>query len=222
MRHGTGAARLHRQPWLSAIERLDLALFVDRENDGMGGRVDVEADNVLEFLRKLRVVRQFERPDVMRGELVSLKDALHRSQAHACRLRQHSASPMGCFSRRRGQRQVDHPLHGDHSERWLAGFARLIARQPCNALRHEPRLPPPYHRLGFAGPPHDLGRATAVGGGKDDFGAPNMLLRRVAVTDNRLKPTAISRRDVDDNSCSHDESLNCFGQFGNRPNVSDH
>jgi hypothetical protein len=49
-----------------------------------------------------------------------------------------------------------------------------------------------------------------------------MLLRRVAVTDNRLKPTAISRRDVDDNSCSHDESLNCFGQFGNRPNESDH
>ena len=43
-----------------------------------------------------------------------------------------------------------------------------------------------------------------------------MLLRRVAVTDNRLKPTAISRHDVDDNSCSHDESLNCFGQFGNR------
>ena len=68
------------------------------------------------------------------------------------------------------------------SERWLAGFARLIARQACNALRHEPRLPPPYHRLGFAGSPHDLGRATAVGGGKDDFGAPNMLLRRVAVS----------------------------------------
>src|SRR4029077_2578156 len=42
-RHGAGAARLHRQPWLSAIERLDLALFVDRENHGMGGRVDIEA-----------------------------------------------------------------------------------------------------------------------------------------------------------------------------------
>jgi hypothetical protein len=103
------------------------------------------------------------------------------------------------------------------SKRWLAGFARLIARQACNALRHEPRLPPPYHRLGFAGPPLDLGRAAAFGGGKDDFGAPNMLLRHVAVTDNRLKPTAISRSDVDDNSCSHDESLNCFGQIWESP-----
>ena len=35
---------------------------------------------------------------------------------------------------------------------------------------------------------------------------------------NRLKPTAILRRDVHDNSCSHNESLNCFGRFGNRPN----
>jgi hypothetical protein len=69
-------------------------------------------------------------------------------------------------------RQIDHPPHGGHRERWLAGFAH--ARQACNALRHEPRLPPPYHRLGFAGSSHDLGRAAAVGGGKDDFGAPNM------------------------------------------------
>jgi hypothetical protein len=35
-------------------------------------------------------------------------------------------------------------------------------------------------------------------------------------------PTTILWHDVDDNSYSHDESLNCFGQFGNRPNESDH
>ena len=28
--------------------------------------------------------------------------------------------------------------------------------------------------------------------------------------------------DVHNNSCSHDENLNCFGRFGNRPNESDH
>jgi hypothetical protein len=211
---------LHRQSWLGAVERLDLALFVDRENDGMGGRVDVEADNVLEFLSELRVVRQLERPDAMRGELVSLKDALHRSQAHACRLRQHSAGPMGCFSRRRDSAKSTTRCTVATGSGGLPGL-RVLSRV-SNALRHEPRLPPPYHRLGFAGSPHDLGRAAAVGGGKDDFGAPNMLLRRVAVADNRLKPTTIFRHDVDDNSCSHDESLNCPGQFGNRPNESDH
>jgi hypothetical protein len=30
------------------------------------------------------------------------------------------------------------------------------------------------------------------------------------------------RGDVDDNPCSHAESLHCFDQFGNRPKKSDH
>ena len=34
--HRPGAARLHRQTGLRAIERLDLALLIDRENDRMG------------------------------------------------------------------------------------------------------------------------------------------------------------------------------------------
>ena len=56
MSHGTGAAGLHRQARLGAIEGLDLALLVDRKDDGMGGRINVEADDILEFLGKLRVV----------------------------------------------------------------------------------------------------------------------------------------------------------------------
>src|SRR6266487_3401516 len=39
VRHRAGATRLHRQPWLGAVEGLDLALLVDRENDGVGRRV---------------------------------------------------------------------------------------------------------------------------------------------------------------------------------------
>jgi hypothetical protein len=40
--------------------------------------------------------------------------------------------------------------------------------------------------------------------------------QRTAIQEDRLKPTAIFRRDVYDNPCSHIESLNCFGQFGHR------
>ena len=87
---------------------------------------------------------------------------------------------------------------------------RLVARQPVHTLGHEPRLPAPHHRLGLAGSPHDLGRAATICCRNDYFGSPNMLLRRVAIANNRLKPMAICRRDVDDNSCSHNESLNCF------------
>ena len=48
-----------------------------------------------------------------------------------------------------------------------------------------------HHRLGLAGSPRDLDRAAAIGRRQDDFGAPNMLLRRVAIADNRVKLTAI-------------------------------
>ena len=48
-----------------------------------------------------------------------------------------------------------------------------------------------HHRLGLGGSARDLCRAAAIGRRQDDFGAPNMLLRRVAIADNRVKLTAI-------------------------------
>ena len=37
--HGADASLLHRQSWLGAVESLDLALLVDREDDGMSWRI---------------------------------------------------------------------------------------------------------------------------------------------------------------------------------------
>ena len=42
-----GAALLQRQPGLGAVECLNLALFVDREDDRMGGRIDIEPTMLL-------------------------------------------------------------------------------------------------------------------------------------------------------------------------------
>ena len=44
MRHRPAAALLHRQPGLGAVEGLDLALFIDRQHQGLVGRIEVEAD----------------------------------------------------------------------------------------------------------------------------------------------------------------------------------
>src|SRR5262249_60780812 len=41
-------------------------------------------------------------------------------------------------------------LDGRSRQRRLAGLARLVAQQPVDALRHEPLLPSPHHRLRFA------------------------------------------------------------------------
>jgi hypothetical protein len=49
-----------------------LAGLVDREDDRMGGRIDVEVDDVFELLGELRVCRQLERADAMRRERMYL------------------------------------------------------------------------------------------------------------------------------------------------------
>ena len=43
---GASTSLLHRQPGLGAVQRLDLAFLIDRENDGAVGRIDVEADDL--------------------------------------------------------------------------------------------------------------------------------------------------------------------------------
>src|SRR5438105_9637917 len=134
VRHRPGAAWLHRQPRLGTVERLDLALFVDRENNRMGGRIDVEADDIRELLGELRVRRQLERAYAMRRELVGFQDTLHRTQAHSRRLREHPSGPVGCFPWRRSQRQLNHPLHGGRRKWLFAGLARLVAREPFSAM----------------------------------------------------------------------------------------
>ena len=58
--HGAGAALLHRQAGLGAVERLDLRLLVDRQHHGVGRRVDIQADDVDELLGEGRVVGELE------------------------------------------------------------------------------------------------------------------------------------------------------------------
>ena len=219
VRHGPCPPRLHRQSRLGAIERLDLALLVDREDDGVGGRIDVEADHVLELLGELRIVRQLERADAVRRELVGIEDALHGAQAHAGRLRQHPPGPVGGFSGRRPERQIDDALHRRGGQRLLAGLSRLVAREPVDALAHEALLPAPHHRLGQLRAAHDLVGAAAVGRRQDDLGALDVLLFGVAIPDDGLQPKAILGRDSDADPCSHapeHELLRAFRESSER------
>ena len=55
--HGRPAATLEWQPWLRAIKRLDMALFVNRQHDGVGWRRDIKPDNIVKLLGKGFVIR---------------------------------------------------------------------------------------------------------------------------------------------------------------------
>ena len=138
----------------------------------MGGRIDVETNNVLELRRELRVGRQLEGVNAMRRQSVRFEDALHRTQAHASRFRQHPTGPVGCIARWRAERQIDHPLHDGGGKRLLAGLRVFVAGEPVDTLGHESRLPSPDHGLRFAGAAHDLSGTAALGRRQDDVGAP--------------------------------------------------
>jgi hypothetical protein len=49
MGHGSGAALLHRQAGLVAVERLDLAFLVDGKDDGVRRRIDMEPNDTAQF-----------------------------------------------------------------------------------------------------------------------------------------------------------------------------
>jgi len=58
VRHGPAFAWLQREAGLGAVKSLDLALLVDRDDDRVGRRVHVEADNVLDLGGEGRIVGQ--------------------------------------------------------------------------------------------------------------------------------------------------------------------
>ena len=60
VREGCGAALLHRQARLSSVERLDLALLVNRQNDGVVRRIDIKADDVAQLVSCIPQTRMIE------------------------------------------------------------------------------------------------------------------------------------------------------------------
>jgi hypothetical protein len=216
--HRPCSALLDGKAGLGAVERLDLALFVDRQHNGMGGRIDVKAHDIAELLGELRVVGELERLHPVRRQAVGLPDALHADGADASHLGHRANAPVRRLAGRISQRQVDHALDHLSGQRRLAGLARLVAQQPVDALLHEAFLPPPDHRLGQARAAHDLGGPASVGRGDDHTGAGRVLLPGAAIRDDRFEANTIVPRDQDDNPCSHPDSFNACARSGNPPN----
>ena len=74
MRHGRPATTLERQARLRAIERLNLALFIDRKHDGMSWWRDVELDDIVQLLGEGLVIGKLETAPAMRRKTVIVPD----------------------------------------------------------------------------------------------------------------------------------------------------
>jgi len=97
--HGSGASLLHRQAGLRAIQSLDLAFFIEAENQGVLGWVEVEPDHIMELLDEVGIVGELEGLDQMGLEAVGVPQALHRGFADAATFGHRAATPVGGVSR---------------------------------------------------------------------------------------------------------------------------
>src|SRR5690349_6123081 len=83
MRHRLATAGLDRQSGLGAVERLDLALLVNRQPHRMGRRVDIKPNDVAQLGGKTRIPRALEGAQPVRLQFVLPPDALHRAYGNA-------------------------------------------------------------------------------------------------------------------------------------------
>ena len=212
--HRPGAALLHRQAGLGAVERLDLALFIDREDDGMGGRIDIETDDVAQLAHKLWVGGELELFHPVRLKAMRTPDALNGARADIDDLRHHGGGPVGrlCWRIGLGER---YDAFGDvRSQRPDARGARLIVQETIITFLHKAFLPAPDTGLRLAGPAHDLIGANTVFAQQDDLSPPDMLVRGVAISREHLHTAAIGRLERDGNSGSHVPDSHAFRPAG--------
>lgn len=91
------------------IARLDLALLVDGDDDGMSGWVHIETDDILDLLGEFGIIGALERPQTMRLEAMGVPQTLDGAQRDADGLGHRVARPMGGFGRRNVADRLEEP-----------------------------------------------------------------------------------------------------------------
>src|SRR5882724_9976842 len=174
-----------------------------RWSDEEKGRIDIEADDLVQFGRKLGIVGQLELAHPAWLEAMSTPSPLYRADASPGRLRHRRTGPVTGRRRWASQRQGDHTFSDLRAQRWNARSPCLVPPKASGSFVAETFLPAPDHRLGLAGGLHDLSRAATIGRQKDDLCPPSVLLRAIAVGDHGLKLATVGSAQLDVRSLVH-------------------
>ena len=191
VRPGAGLAWLQRQAGLGAVERLDLALLVEREDQAVGGRIDIQPDDVAQLLGERRIVRALEGAQAMRLEVVLGPDPLHRAERDVRFLGHRPAGPVGGFTRRFGAGHRHHPHHRLGRQRRRSGRPGLVTQQAAYPFLGEPALPAPHRRPAHARLSGHFRHRQPVRRQQHDLCPLRVLTALVAVSDDRLEPGPI-------------------------------
>jgi len=95
VRPSPATALLHREARLGAVEGLDLTLLVHTQNQGLVRRIQIQTNDVAEFLDKAFIAAELEGPDQMRLEVVLLPDPLDSCLAETLGSGHATRAPVG-------------------------------------------------------------------------------------------------------------------------------
>jgi len=141
MRHRAAAAFLHRQPRLRSVERLDLAFFVDTQNQGFFRRIQIQTHDITQLFDKTFVSAEFERFDPMGLQVVLFPDPSNGCFADILRCRHRPRAPMSRLGRFGVKRSFDHNFDFIMSYPRKPTRSRGILLQACNAKSQKSLTP---------------------------------------------------------------------------------
>jgi hypothetical protein len=196
--NGAAAAALERQARLGAVERLDLALLIDRKHDGMGRWIDVEPDDVAQLGGEVRVVGELELPQTVRLQPMGAPDPLHGADADPD-LRSHCRrGPMRLFAGRRGEGESDHVLRDGMRDGRVLSRSKLSTPASMNrsCQRQTAVLATPACRM-ISAVPCPSAVSNTIRARQTCFCG---LLRSAAMAG---KPLTVRGSDIDDGSGAH-------------------
>ena len=197
--HCASPAFLQGQTGLGAVQRLNLAFLIEGPHDGVGWWIDIKPDNIMEFVGKPGVIRQFELPVAMRLQPMRFPDAAHWTADMMAAASAISATTRSTTS---------------GPSRAIREGRVLIMQQTVNTFGHEALLPTPDAGFRLACLPHDCSRPDLVGGQQNDRGAPDMFLGGIAIPDHTLKAKPVRRRNFKYDPCAHNTESHRHTQMG--------
>jgi hypothetical protein len=121
-----------RQNRLRPVQRLDLGLLVDTQDDGVGRWVHVEADHIVDLLFGVGIRGELERLDPMGLQVMSLPDSVDRAVRHPHLSGQLAGTPMS-QAIARGRQRFGHnlgPLAGGDGGRASRSWLVPEAHEP--------------------------------------------------------------------------------------------
>ena len=132
--------RPHRKHRLRAVQSLNLRLFVNTQNEGLGGRVEVQSDDIANLLDEKRVLGKFEGFASVGSQSKSPPNASYTGVAQSACFGHRTRTPMGRVLRRRFQGHCQHPLYLRVAQPKWRTHSRFV-QQTIEALVDKPSSP---------------------------------------------------------------------------------